>query len=866
MRRDRVSQFRNLAAQFLLGGIGLVFLTFVCFRFGLNVATTGFAYLILIALLSMMGSFIGTGVLSIIAAGLLNYFFTEPLFSFRMDYPQDMLAVTAFLTTSIIVAGLTARVHTLVAQARASQKDLIETIPGLVWSAGSDGSRDFHSPRWLKLTGLSAEEAAGDGWTVVFHPEDRAGVVEAWRVAVASGKPFEVEGRERSANGDYRVMLVRAAPLRDERGTIVKWYGTSIDIEDSKRATEVLRDSEKQWREVFEHNPVMYFMIDAAGKVLSVNAFGASQLGYTVSELVGQSVLNVFFDVDREFVQKSIAVCLDNVGQSTSWDIRKIRKDGTVLWVRENAKAVRRAGNQLIVLIACEDITERKQAEDALRQSEMYLAEAQRISHTGSFGWRVDSGEMTWSDETFRIFGCDRTTKPTLALVLQLTHPEDRTLVQGTLERASRDGKNWEYERRLLLPDGSIKYVLTIAHAVKDASGELEFVGAVMDVTAAKQMEAALRESEGRFRDFAETASDWLWETDSEHRFTNVSEHEQHAAIGLAPASRIALTRWQQATDLELEPEKWQAHRALVSARQPFRDFVYQTTRGDGSPMYVKISGKPLFDAKGEFLGYRGTGSDVTAMVRADQAEAELREVQAELAHVARVTTIGELTAAIAHEVNQPLTGLVSSGNACLHWLAGEPPNLEAARRAIQRMIDDGARAGEVIGRIRALIKKSPPRKDWLNINDTIAEAVALVRGEVQRNSVALKTEFSNDLPLVHGDRIQLQQVILNLIMNAIEAISGSRQAQRDLLVASTKDDSNAVLVTVRDSGPGIDPTVRNRLFEAFFTTKSDGMGMGLAISRTIIEAHGGQLWATPDMPKGAEFQFRLPTYGGEVS
>jgi PAS domain S-box-containing protein len=419
MKRDKTSQIRRFAAQCIFGGIALALVTFVGFRLGADVDTAAFAYLIVIVLLSLMGSFIASAALSIVAVACLDYFFAAPLFSFHVGSRDEVRAMIGFLTAAIIVTGLTAKVRKMAEEARTLQKELVETIPGLVWSALPDGSRDFHSQRWLKFTGLSATEAAGDGWIAVFHPEDRVEVVDKWRVAVATGGPFEAEGREQSANGEYRSTLVRAAPLRDERGTILRWYGSSTDIEDLKRAEEALRESEREWREVFEHNPVMYFLVDADGTVLSVNAFGAAQLGYTVAELVGQSVLSVFFEEDRGGIQRNVAVCLANLGQPNSWEVRKVRKDGMVIWVRENAKAVRRADDRLIVLVACEDITERKRTEDALRQSQMYLAEAQRISRTGSFGWRVDSGEMIWSEETFRIFECDRALKPTFELVLQ---------------------------------------------------------------------------------------------------------------------------------------------------------------------------------------------------------------------------------------------------------------------------------------------------------------------------------------------------------------------------------------------------------------------------------------------------------------
>jgi PAS domain S-box-containing protein len=740
MKSARPAWLRHLAAQCFAGGIGIILVTFVCFELEANTATASFAYLILIALLSLMGSLIGSFALSIVAVACLSYFFAPPMFSFRVDHPEDVLTIAAFFTTSVTIAGLSAKLRKAAEEAQASENVLVSAIPALVWSALPDGSRDFNSQRLLEFTGRSAEELAADGWIAVYHPEDRASVVDRWRASIATGERFEVEARARNAKGEYRCFLVRAEPLRDRTGTIVKWYGTSIDIEDRRRAVEALRESEEHWREVFEHNPVMYFIIDASGTVLSVNSFGAAQLGYTVGELVGQLVFNVFLPEDRELVRKNVASRLEKPGEAGTWEIRKIRKDGTIIWVRENAKAAMsargnaeddgRSDSEPIVLIACENITERKRVEDALRESDMYLAEAQKIGHTGSFGWRVASGCIVWSAETHRIFEFDPTIKPALDLAFQRIHPEDLASVRQALERAARDGRDWELEHRLLMPDGSVKHVRAVAHAVRDASSNLEFIGAV---------------------------------------------------------------------------------------------------------------------------------TDVTAMKRADE---QLHEVRAELARVTRVTTVGELTAAIAHEINQPLTGVVSSGDACLRWLGGQPPNLEAARRAVERMLRDANRAGEVLNRIRAMVVKSPPQRGWLDINEIMLEVIALIRGEIQRNGISLRTELGKDVPPVLGDQVQLQQVILNLIMNAIETMSDNGRAQRDLLILSGQDASDGVLVSVQDSGPGLDQTALDRIFDAFYTTKPDGMGMGLSISRTIIEAHGGQLWATANALRGATFRFRLPTEG----
>jgi signal transduction histidine kinase len=245
--------------------------------------------------------------------------------------------------------------------------------------------------------------------------------------------------------------------------------------------------------------------------------------------------------------------------------------------------------------------------------------------------------------------------------------------------------------------------------------------------------------------------------------------------------------------------------------------------------------------------------------INIQSAKVATYEARSQLARVARVTTLGELTASIAHEVNQPLAAAVINGNACLRWLAGQPPNLNEARQAVDRIVKDANRASDVIARVRDLAKRNPSQKDWLGINEAILETVTLIEGETQQNRVSLQTRLSSDLPPVLGDRVELQQVILNLILNAIEAMSLDPGAPRELVISSAKDGSKAVLVSVQDSGGGLKPEKLDRLFDAFYTTKPDGMGMGLAISRTIIDNHGGRIWATPNLPRGAVFQFTLP-------
>lgn len=501
-----------------------------------------------------------------------------------------------------------------------------------------------------------------------------------------------------------------------------------------------------------------------------------------------------------------------------------------------------------------EDLT----SEAELRRAYAHFSVAQRLSATGSFISDLAADEHTWSDELYRIFELDPGIEPRRQSVRDLLHPEDLQSYDAMIERGVA-GHDVDFEFRIITARGALKYLHGAARVSEHVAGRPVLMGAVQDVTQSKLDAEALRASEAKLRQAHEhlTEAQRLSRTGSYTSDLLKDHHiwsdEFYRICEFEPGSPVTTQRLRDIIHPEDAALFEGAMAGALAGTDP--DFVFRIVTARGVVKHLhgvahlseQIAGRPVFI---------GAVQDVTA---SKVAEESLNKARAELTHVARVLTLGALTASIAHEVNQPLSGIITNASTCLRMLAADPPNLDGARATAQRTLRDGNRASEVIERLRTLFAHKEPKTEPVDLNDAAREVLALSSAELQRNRVMLQTDFEQTLPLVSGDRIQLQQVILNLTLNAADAMKEIDDRPRTLLVATAREDASRVGLSVRDCGVGIDPSNLEKLFDAFYTTKSHGMGIGLSISRSIIESHEGRLWASANDGPGATFSFSIP-------
>jgi PAS domain S-box-containing protein len=610
---------------------------------------------------------------------------------------------------------------------------VIDTAPAMLHSARPDGYVDYFNKRWLEYVGVSLEEISGWRWTHVIHPEDVENVVGKWRSSVATGKPFEAEARLRRADGEYRLMLLRKVPLRDEAGSIVKWYGSATDIEERKRAEQELRQAEEHIRAILEYSPNWIFLKDTEGRYLLVNREIERVFGISQEQIKGKTDSEIFPpEQAAEYRANDLKVL--RAGLTMEYEETALLEDGLHTSIVHKFPLFDTHGNIYATGGVSTDITERKRAEEARRYSEEQYRTVVETATDAVVSIDEDSKILFVNPATTKIFGYD--TSELIGRPLMMLMPES----------------------------------LSKLH-------------------------------EAGFRRYLATG-------------------ERHL-------------NWQGAE--------------LTALRKNGQEFPVEVSFGE-----MISNGHKVFT---------GFIRDISEKKRAEEA---LQEAQDKLAHVTRTQAMGELAAAIAHEVNQPLTAIVTNANFSLRQLKGSTANLDELRTAITEIVNDATRASAVISRIRGLLVKGSPRRTELDINEIIQEVITLLRNELTRNRVSLRADLAANLPRVSGDPVQLQQVLINLIVNAIEAMRASTERPRKLLIRSARN-ADGILVQVQDSGPGIKPELVDGIFEPFFTTKAEGIGMGLAISRSIIESHGGHLSLVP-VSQGALLQFTLPVISNDAS
>jgi PAS domain S-box-containing protein len=563
---------------------------------------------------------------------------------------------------------------------------------------------------------------------------------------------------------------------------------------------------------------------------------------------------------DHEVTRRVWSTCL-RTGCAGQVSFRVRNAEGGYRSFLSRAEPVRASDGALLYWIGINfDIEDRKQAE-------FYLAEGQRLGHAGSWSFKPDGAFDYCSRELYNILGFEPDAGfPTISRYLTRIHPEDRNVVEATIQRMIAAGEGCDLKKRIIRPDGVQRVIRCVGMPVQENGVVTRFVGTLMDITEQEDLTQELRRSQAYLAEaqrLSHTGS-------SAHNPATGKIHywseETYRIWGFDPRqpppdSSMILER--------IHPEDRDRARAgylnAVLERKDY-DHEYRIVRSDGAIRNVQIVGHPVFSASGDLIEYVSTHMDITEHKLAEDAirsrESALQQTRVELERVNRVTTMGELAASIAHEVNQPLVGVVTSANAALNWLAGGPANLLKTREAIERILRDGTRAGEVLTRIRAFLRRTSPAKSVVCVNHAVRDVLALVTGELRQHNIQTVLNLDPSLPAVLGDTIQLQQVLLNLIKNAIEAMVGIADRQRILKIESRlgeREGNPAVMLEVSDTGVGFNSAGGTSLFEAFHTTKPQGMGMGLWISRSIVESNGGCLTASSHLGPGATFVIMLP-------
>ncbi|WP_256701888.1 PAS domain-containing protein [Burkholderia sp. SRS-W-2-2016] len=733
---------------------------------------------------------------------------------------------------------------------------VLDALSAIAWTALPDGRVDFVNRHWCGYTGLDLAASSGSQWQSAVSVDDRAGLLQQHAALLESQKPAEISARLRRVDGQLRWFVIHINPIRDAGGQLVRWCATCTDVDDLRRAQAAAKRGELDLQSIVDSIPVPVTVTSPGGEVEGQNRLALDYFGKSYEELRSWRSDDVVHPDDLPGTIAAHAVSHAN-GTPYNVENRHRRADGVYRWFNVRGFPLRdRDGGILRWFLLSIDIEDRKRAEITLAESERHLNEtinalpalvwSARVDGTGEFYNQYYLDYLGRSLEEVRDYEWTKA-----------VHPDDLPGLITAWNDIMESRMPGAAEARMRRHDGLYRWFLFRTSPLRDQHGNVfKWYGINIDIDDRKRAEEELRRSEAFLAEGQALArmGNFSWHADS----GEIAWSEQlYHIFEFEPGSTVTLER----IVARYHPED--AGLATQVIEQLYRgdtdvESQYRLLMPDQSVKHLHLLAHRAADRPGR-REYVGTVLDISQRRRSEEA---LDNARTELAHVSRVMSLGALTASIAHEVNQPLAGIVTNASTCLRMLAAVPPNIEGAQETARRTIRDGNRAADVIARLRALFSRRSATIEAVDLGHTAREIIALMQHDLDRARVIVRTEFADGLPLVGGDRVQVQQVIMNLLRNAADAMNGVEDRPRRLWVRTEAEADGMVRLTVRDSGVGFDPRDVDRLFDAFYTTKDDGMGIGLAVSRSIIESQSGRLWAaTVDDGPGALFGFSIPVY-----
>jgi PAS domain S-box-containing protein len=750
-------------------------------------------------------------------------------------------------------------------------RQIIDSSPALIHTARPDGYLDFFNRTWLDFLGQSLQGLLGWKWTSYIHPEDVEAFVQKWRESIATGEPFEETARIRRADGEYRWVLHQHLALRDGDGRIIKWNGSSTQVQHRKQAEEraviAVREAKRaELQSTLNVIPTHTWYADPSGGLAFLNEKGSDFVGLpkdhplrfgTVTGAAWDSHLYFVHPDDHEETRRSWSNCL-RTGSAGEVSFRARNAQGVYRWFLSRAEPLRASDGTVLFWIGVNlDIDDAKRAEQALQRSDAELRRSEKelrevIDAIPTIAWSaLPDGSNTYVNKGFAEYSGLSAEEASGSGWQAATHPDDLQQHLSKWMTSIASGEPFENELRFRRPDGQYRWHLCRGVPLRDEVGRIvKWYGILFDIDELKKTGSALQEREHELLGIIETIPSMLWSISPTGETTYLSQRVLEYCG--APSEELIKRGWERFIHPDDREETTKAFDRAISSGESY-SAIHRLRRADGEYRWHHSMGEPLRDHHGKIIQWYGLATDIDERKR---VEDHLRDTRIELTRAARIATLAELSASIAHELNQPLMSVLANAQAAKRWLAATSPNLKETAASIDRIIRDARGADEVMQHIRALFKQEPYDKTDVTVLEVVKSAVRFVHEDPEKRDVRVDWHFDEDLPRLFVDFIQVQQVFVNLISNAIDAMEG-RPVRLHIKIRAAKMETNEILIQVVDNGPGVDDP--ERIFAAFVTTKKTGMGMGLAISRSIVEAHGGRLWAENNPSSGATFNVVLP-------